>query len=141
MSDRLKEFDSTGELGNLTQGTLSRLLNNENGAVTNFAVKSSGGLEGILENDFGVMYDETVGDYVVEGDPAGETGGGMTLSPDQAEQLMVAPSESLDSSPEPTCCFTEELIRIMGLSEDTSSKLTGKEMQRPIPDVAGREKL
>lgn len=97
LSDRLKEFDHNGELGNLTQGTLSRLLNNEKWGSDELRREVLRGLEGILENDFGVVYDKTVADYVVEGDPAAETGGGMSLSPEQAEQLMVAPSEPLDS--------------------------------------------
>lgn len=105
LSNRLKEFDKSnrkdsekeGELENLTQGTLSRLLNNEKWGSDELRREVLRGLEGILSDDFNVVYDETIGDYVLEGEPIDETEARMNLSPDQAEQLMLAPSDSLDA--------------------------------------------
>ncbi|MDP5172679.1 MAG: hypothetical protein NWR72_20720, partial [Bacteroidia bacterium] len=96
LSDRLKEkVDDQSELANLTQGTLSRLLNNETWGSDELRKEVLMGLERILKDDFHVVYDESLNDYVIEGDPGDDLMGGMSLSPEQSEQIMVAPSQSL----------------------------------------------
>ncbi len=96
LSERLKKYDDSGELGNLTQGTLSRLLNNEKWGSDELRKEVLRGLEGILKDEFGVIYDTAIQEYVVDGDVDSDFGGsGSTMSRDYSEQIMVAPSESL----------------------------------------------
>ena len=90
-----KKVDDQSELANLTQGTLSRLLNNETWGSDELRKEVLMGLERILKDDFHVVYDESLNDYVIEGDRGDDLMGGMSLSPEQSEQIMVAPSQSL----------------------------------------------
>ncbi len=97
LSDRLKELYPEGELTNLTQGTLSRLLNNEKWGSDELRKEVLRGLEEILRRDFHVAYDEHLNDYVNDGEQEDEFAGEGMGHAGQLDQLLLAPSDSLEA--------------------------------------------
>lgn len=97
LSTCLKDYDQTGELKKLTQGTLSRLLNNERWGSEELRKEVLDGLEGMLRDQFGIVYNEETQDYVSADQPGGSLTATMPQAHPDLHPLMIRKTDPLDA--------------------------------------------